>query len=528
MRLRTCGGLAALCLAVLAHARSVPVETGRVSGAIAHGVESFKGVPFAAPPVGALRWRPPQAPIAWEGERDAARYAPACMQGGNAWPPATPAQPQSEDCLYLNVWRPAAVATGVRLPVMVWIPGGGWTDGSGSAPRYDGARLARRGVIVVTLNYRVGALGFLAHEALSAENPQGSSGNYGLLDQIAALDWVRRNIGAFGGDPDRVTLFGESAGAMSANLLTVSPLARGLFRRVIGQSGAVFIPPEMAGGDAFRLAGAQAQGQRFAAALGAPSLAELRAAPAAAIVQAQQDFAFHFILDKAVVPEEPWAVYAAGRQAPVDMLIGWNADEGRLFIAGHTVTAATLESGIAEEIGQFPAALRPWYHASSDAQARTARAAFEGDLRMGYDTWTWLRLQARTGRGKVFAYRFEQAPPYPAGSALAGLGATHGSEMRYVFDALDQERWAWRPADRRLATALADYWTNFAKTGDPNAAGLPRWPRYGVATAERPAQVMHLGTPLRAGPETGLGPLVAMDAIFQAARAGRPAEQPVK
>ena len=523
MDFRTCCGIAALCLASLARAEPVHLEDGDLTGATTRGVESFKGVPFAAPPVGALRWRAPQPAPAWEGVREATRYSATCMQGGDAWPVGTPAEPQSEDCLYLNIWRPAGIATSARLPVMVWIPGGGWTDGSGSAPLYDGGRLAQRGVIVVTINYRVGAFGFLAHAALARENAQASSGNYGLLDQIAALRWVQRNIGAFGGDSHRVTIFGESAGSMSVNLLTVSPPARGLFQRVIGQSGAVFIPPEMVGGDAFHLAGAQAQGERFAAALGAPTLDRLREVPAAAIVKAQREFAFHFILDKEVLPQEPWSVYSAGQQAPADMLIGWNADEGRLFIAGQAVTAATLESGIAQEIGQFPVALRPWYHASDDAQARAARAAFEGDLRMGYDTWTWMRLQAATGHGKVFAYRFEQAPPYPAGSPFADFGATHGSEMRYVFDALDQESWAWRPADRQLATAMADYWTNFARTGNPNAAGLPRWPRYVVATPAHAAQVMHLGTPIHAGPETGVDSLRAMDAMFQAVRTQRPA-----
>ena len=526
MKLRTCCVLATLCLASLASAETVHVDGGDLAGATARGIESFKGVPFAAPPIGPLRWRAPQPASAWPGLRDATRYASACMQGGDAWPIGTPAEPQSEDCLYLNVWRPAGLAQDARLPVMVWIPGGGWTDGSGSAPLYDGSRLAQRGVVVVTINYRVGAFGFLAHEALSRENAQASSGNYGMLDQIAALRWVQRNIAAFGGDAGRVTIFGESAGSMSANLLTVSPPARGLFQRVIGQSGAVFIPPEMVGGDAFHLAGAQAQGQRFAASLGAGSIAELRDVPAAAIVKAQRDFAFHFILDKEVLPEEPWTVYSAGRQAPADMLIGWNADEGRLFIAGQSVTAATLESGIAKEIGQFPPALRPWYHASTDAQARAARAAFEGDLRMGYDTWTWMRLQATTGHGKVFAYRFEQAPPYPAGSPFADMGATHGSEMRYVFDALAQEAWAWRPADQQLATTLADYWTNFARSGNPNGAGLPYWPRYVAATATRPAQVMHLGAASHAAPESGLDALKAMDAMFQAVRSQRPAESP--
>jgi para-nitrobenzyl esterase len=423
-------------------------------------------------------------------------------------------EPQAEDCLTLNIWRPAGITADARLPVMVWIPGGGWTDGSGSAPLYDGSRLARRGVVVVTINYRLGAFGFLAHEALSRESPRASSGNYGLMDQVAALRWVRRDIAAFGGDAGRVTIFGQSAGAMSANLLTVSPQARGLFQRVIGQSGAVFIPPEMAG-DGFRLPGAQAQGERFAAAVGATTLDALRQLPAAAIVKAQDDFAFHFILDNDVLSREPWDVYNAGEQAPADMLIGWNADEGQLFIAGHAITAATLESGIAEEIGQFPAPLRPWYHARTDAQARAARSAFEGDLRMGYDTWTWMRLQARTGRGKLFAYRFEQAPPRSAGSPLAGAGATHGDELPYVFDALDLEPGAWRASDRRLAATVADYWTNFARTGDPNAPALPRWPQY---TARAP-QVMHLGTTIHPGAETGVASLRAMDTLFQAVRA---------
>lgn len=240
--------------------------------------------------------------------------------------------------------------------------------------------------------------------------------------------------------------------------------------------------------------------------------------PAAAIVEAQRRFPFHFILDNEMLLQEPWAVYAAGRQAPADMLIGWNADEGQLFIAGKPVTAATLEKGIAEMIGAFPPSLRPWYHATTDVEARAARAAFEGDLRMGYDTWTWMRLHARTGQGRVFAYRFVQAPPAREGSPWFGLGATHGAELPYMFDALAVEGWTSRPADQRLATTMADYWTQFARTGDPNRAGLPRWPRYVIDGAGRPPQVMQLGSRIRPAPETGNGPLQAMDAMFQAAR----------
>ena len=511
-------GIVSLCLASLASAATVHVGVGDLAGATTGDIDSFKGVPYAAPPVGALRWSVPQPAPAWDGVREALRYAPACMQGGNPWPAGTPTQLQSEDCLYLNVWRPADLKPDARLPVMVWIPGGGWTDGSGSAPLYDGSQLARRGVIVVTINYRVGAFGFLAHEALSRESPRASSGNYGLRDQVAALRWVQDNIGAFGGDATRVTIFGQSAGSMSANLLTVSPPARGLFQRVIGQSGAVFIPAAMAGGDAFRLKGAQAEGARFAAALDAPTIEMLRRVPAAAIAQAQRRFAFHFILDNEMLPEEPWTVYSAGRQAPVDLLAGWNADEGQLFIAGETITTATLESGISKEIGQFPAPLRPWYHAATDDQARAVRAAFEGDLRMGYDTWTWMCLQARTGKGKVFAYRFEQIPPATTGSPFFGMGATHGTEMPYVFDALEVQRWSGRPSDRRLAATMADYWTNFAKTGDPNGNGLPRWPRYVSGTPGHPPQVLHLGPTMHALPQTDIGALQAMDALFQAMR----------
>ena len=514
---KTVWSIASLCMASLASAATVHVVGGELAGATNEDVDSFKGVPYALPPVGALRWSVPQPAPAWGGTRSALRYAPACIQGGSPWPPGTPTETQSEDCLYLNIWRPADAQSGARLPVMVWIPGGGWTDGSGSAPLYDGSRLARRGVIVVTINYRVGAFGFLAHEALSRESPHASSGNYGLRDQVAALRWVHDNIDAFGGDATRVTIFGQSAGSMSANLLTVSPPARGLFQRVIGQSGAVFVPVAMAG-DTFLLQGAQAEGARFAAALNAPTIEALRRVPAGDILEAQRRFNFHFIVDNEMLPEEPWAAYSAGRQAPIDLLVGWNADEGQWFIAGETLTAATLDSGISQEIGQFPEPLRPWYRAATDAQARSARAAFESDLRMRYDTWTWMRLQARTGKGKVFAYRFEQVPPATAGSPFIGMGATHGTEIPYVFDTLAIQGWAGHLSDRRLAATMADYWSNFAKTGDPNGNGLPRWPRYVPAAPGQPPQVLDLGDTIRASPQTDVDALQAMDVLFKAMR----------
>jgi para-nitrobenzyl esterase len=516
---------AALFVSGLSSAAPVTLADGQVQGQIIDSIESFKGLPYAAAPVGELRWAAPQAVRPWPGLRSATSFAPACMQGGEPWPPGAPAEAQSEDCLYLNVWRPAgagADSAGGKLPVMVWIHGGGWTDGSGSAPLYDGTRLARRDVIVVSFNYRLGAFGFLAHPALTEASGTGSSGNYGLLDQIAALRWVQRNIAALGGDASRVTVFGQSAGSMSVQLLTVSPLARGLFQRAIGESGAVFIPPEIApSGAEFGLRGAELQGQRFAAALGASRdnpLADMRLRPAAAVVKAQQKFAFHFIVDGQVLAEEPHASYSAGRQAKVPMLMGWNANEGAGFIAGKTITAANFRQTLQDAFGQLPEPLLANYPAKTDAQAQAARAALERDLRFGYETWKWAQLQAASAGAEVYAYRFAHQPPYPADSALAGWGAGHGMEMRYVFDQLGQEPWAWTPADQRLADTMAAYWSNFAKRGDPNGAGLPVWPAYTLA---KPL-TMQFGAEIKAGQSDDTVALPSFDALFEAVRKQRP------
>ena len=378
----------------------------------------------------------------------------------------------SEDCLALNIWTPAKA--GEKLPVMVWIYGGALENGSASTGLYSGDRLASRGVVVVTFNYRLGVLGFLSHPELAKETTHASSGNYGLLDQIAALAWVHRNIAAFGGDPDRVTIFGQSSGAISISALVASPLAKGLFRRVIGQSGGLFEPVEL--DPDFTRDGAEKAGLAFARRAGAASLTDLRQMPAETLLKTP--FAPKFNIDGFALTKSPFDVYRDGSQNEVDLLVGSNAEEGQLFLDKTSVTVANFNEVLA---GHFPAPL-VWLigaaPGASDAEARTSAAAFETDMRFRWDMWTWARLAAAAGERNVFLYEFRRAPPFRKGERYYGLGATHGMEMPYVFDHLDQQQVAWTESDRALASAIPAYWTNFAATGDPNGADLPRWPSF--------------------------------------------------
>lgn len=462
--------------------QSVTTESGMVEGTLEGPVRAYKGIPYAAPPVGDLRWRAPEPAPVWREARRADAFSPICPQEG-AYPPESPPEPMSEDCLTLNIWTPAASAS-EKLPVMVWIYGGGLLNGSASTPLYAGDQLATRGVVVVTFNYRLGVLGFLSHPDLSKEAKHGSSGNYGFLDQIAALNWVQRNIAAFGGDPDEVTIFGQSSGSMSVSALVASPLAKGLFQRAIGQSGGIFEPVEF--DPRFTPGGAAEAGERFAARAGAKTIAELRAMPAEDLLKVP--FYPQFNIDGFALAKSPYDAYAANENNDVDILVGANADEGQWFLAETDVTVATFSDVLAQTFPRWLIWLVGAKPGANDEEARASAAAFETDMRFRWDMWSWAR-HAAAGRRKVYFYQFSKAPPFREDDPYFGLGATHGMEMPYVFDHLDQQAFEWTAEDRELASVIPSYWTNFAKTGDPNGDGLPHWPEF----AAEPDQVMNLG-----------------------------------
>jgi len=496
---------AATLLAAIGVAHAAETESGRVEGTRENGLTVYRGVPFAAPPTGDLRWKPPQPAKPWAGTRPAKTFAPACMQTGVSMPGETPPA-VSEDCLYLNVWTPADAPS--RAPVLVWIYGGGFDNGSTAMPLYWGDRLAKRGVVVVTIAYRVGALGFLAHPELTRESPNRTSGNYGLMDQIAALEWVQRNIAAFGGDPARVTIAGQSAGAMSVSILMASPRAKGLFHRAIGQSGGFFEPVQLA--PSYLLANAERDGEGFAKSLGATSIAALRKLPATALLRGKAPSGTHPVIEPHVLPMTPFDAFAKGAQNDVPLLIGVNAEEARAFLDTRDVKAATFAADIEKRFGKLPPPLIEAYPFTTDEEAKQARINFETDLRFGWNMWTWARLQNAAGRAPVFAYRFERKPPFPPDGPHANWGASHFAELWYMFDHLDQAAWRWTPADRNLAATMAAYWTNFVKTGDPNTATLPAWPR--ATNDEGPLLILN-DTPSQ-GQTARLQSLRIFDAVY--------------
>ncbi|MBI1330877.1 MAG: carboxylesterase family protein [Alphaproteobacteria bacterium] len=492
-----------------ARAATVQTDAGRVRGVEEDGLSIFKAIPFAAPPVGPLRWHAPDPVKPWPGVRDATAFAPACMQEGVSMPGEAPPM-VSEDCLYLNVWAPAHAK---KLPVMVWIYGGGYSNGSASMPLYWGDRLARRDIVVVTIAYRVGPFGFLALPELSRESAHGSSGNYALLDEVAALKWVQKNIENFGGDPNKVTIAGQSAGAMSVSMLLASPLAKGLFARAIGQSGGLFEPTALAPG--YQLANAEKDGEAYAASVGAASLAELRKLPAAQLLKGKAGLITHPVIEPYVLPQSPYDAFVSGAAADVPMLIGSNADEARSLVSGlGDVTAATYDAEIAKHWGPLPPPLLEAYPYSSDAEAKTSRLAFERDLRFGWDMWAWARLGAAENKSAVYYYHFTQNPPFPNDSIYAHWGPSHFAELWYMFDHLDQAPWRWTAADRKLADTMASYWVNFVRSGNPNGAGLPQWPAF-TGTDQR---VQYLGDPVSTGTVANRPPLEVFDGVYSAVR----------
>lgn len=499
----------ATCAVTLAQSPKISTESGAISGVREGGLTVYKGVPFAAPPVGDLRWRAPEPSAHWDGTRKADAFAPGCMQEGVSMPGEAPPA-VSEDCLYLNIWTPARSGQ-KRLPVIVWIYGGGYINGSSSMPLYWGDKLAHKGVIVVTIAYRLGPLGFLAYPELTRESPHHSSGNYGLMDQIAALEWVQRNIAAFGGDSMNVTIAGQSSGSMSVSMLMASPLAKGLFQRAIGESGGLFEPLQLA--PKYLLANAEQDGEKYAASLGATSLQQLRQLPAS-LLTGNAGGIVHSVIEPYVLPLSPYEAFARGQQNDVPLLIGSNADEARALVDVSHVTAATFDSDIEHSYGALPAPLVAAYPHATDAEAKQARLDLERDLRFGWDMWAWARLQASTGKSSVYYYSFRQRPPFPAGSVYEGWGASHFAELWYVFDHLNQEPWRWTRADRRVAEEMSSYWVNFAKSGDPNGRSLPEWPAFTNANSK----VLSIGDPITVGSVANVHSLSTFDAVYTAVR----------
>ncbi len=480
----TIGAIAIAGLALaMADAPQTPVKTapGLVSGTAGRNsaIAVFKGIPFAAPPVGPLRWRAPAAPAAWTGVRKADAFSPSCIQTivteKKPWTYEFMAHGEvSEDCLYLNVWTPSPSG---RRPVFVYIYGGANVEGSGSIPSYDGEGLASKGLVVVTFNYRVGVLGFLSHPELTAEASYHASGNYGLLDQIAALRWVHANVAAFGGDPDRVTVAGQSAGASAVHSLTASPLAKGLFQRAIADSGTGVT-------GARTMADQEADGVRFAAAKKADGIAALRAMPWQEAVAPVQGPRFGPVPDGYALPAAVRDVFAAGRQNDVPTLTGVNADEGGA--APHPT--ATLESFQRDARQRYGAAAEEFlalYPAATDEDARRAQNDSARD-RARATLYLWALDRAKTARTDAFTYFWTHTLPGPDAEQY---GAFHTSEVPYVLNTLSMSSRPFTATDRDIADTLSSYWANFAATGNPNGKGLPEWP---AVTKDLP-QTMEVG-----------------------------------
>ncbi|HEX7137930.1 MAG TPA: carboxylesterase family protein [Vicinamibacterales bacterium] len=461
---------------------AVKVDGGQIAGTAANGVRVFKGIPFAAPPVGDLRWKAPQPVPSWSGVRAADKFGPQCVQtpypvgSVYAMEPAS----QSEDCLYLNVWTTAN--TGDKRPVMVWIHGGAWTRGASNIATYDGAALARRGVVVVTTNYRLGALGFLAHPELTAESPQHSSGNYAILDHLAALRWVQRNITAFGGNPANVTIFGESAGSWSVNAVQATPLARGLFHRAIGESGGQF-------GRTPRLSDAEQGGVALARAVGADSLSALRQVPAEKLV-ASQAFRSSINVDGWMLPDDVRAIFAQKKHNAVPVLIGSNADE--MTTLSNAGTFPKTMDDLRKRIeSQFPGTAKEFdaaYPVKSDSDIAAVMLALGRDVTFSSEMRTWARMVTAGGQ-HAYLYQFTHVPPGPESATRR---AYHASEIQYVFGNLRNPAFAYTDADRALSDAMSNYWINFASTGNPNGKGLPAWSTYAAETEP----YLELGTPI--------------------------------
>jgi para-nitrobenzyl esterase len=495
-----------LLSSTLALADPVKTANGTIDGTTDNGLRMYRGIPFAAPPVGELRWKAPQPVQNWSAVKRADTFGAQCMQRRVFNDMVFRAPGMSEDCLYLNVWTPAKSAS-ERLPVLVYFYGGGFIAGDGSEPRYDGATMARKGIVTLTVNYRLGVFGFFAHPELTKESPQHASGNQGLLDQAAALRWVQANIAAFGGDPKKVTIAGESAGSISVSALMASPLSKGLIAGAIGESGAMIeptIPP-------VPLAEAEKAGAAFGAAIEAPALAALRAMPAEKILEATARPGlprFSPAVDGYFLPKTPAEIFAAGEQAHVPLLAGWNSEEnssrsvlgqGEPTPENYAAALKKLYPARADEV------LKAYPGATNDQVAQSA-TALASDRFIAFSTWKWLDLHGRTGGSPTYRYYYSRPRP-------GARGAAHSAEIEYAMGNLaSNTAFAWTPDDQKVSETFQGYFANFVKKGDPNGSGLPKWP---AANSGKTVSVMHIDTDTRAEAETVRDRYLMLDRMYE-------------
>lgn len=463
-------------------AKNDPTDVFTVEGGSLTGLKNesgdiliFKGIPFAAPPVGDLRWRAPQPGEKWSGVKKCDNFGPSPMQTEpHPFLVYTsefliPDRPISEDCLYLNIWAPAK-KSGKKRPVFVWIYGGGFSSGGGNVPIYDGEAMAKKGVVFVSINYRLGAFGFLSHPDLTKESETHASGNYGLLDQIAALKWIQKNIGAFGGDAGDVTIAGQSAGSMSVNCLVASPLAKGLFHKAIAESGCAMLPGSWI--NTTTLSTGEKQGLTFSQDVGALSIAEMRNISATDLLQ-KSKIRFAPIIDGYVLPRPVPEIFAAKQQNNIPLITGWNADEGLVFVYK---PKDEFRKEAINNYGSNADKFFTFYPASTDEESNASQVALARDMTFALPDYTWANVQSDQKQKPVYVYNFTRKPP--ATGDFVKYGSFHTAEVGYALNNLPYIKRPWENADYQLAQTMSAYWVNFAMTGNPNGKGLPPWPVY--------------------------------------------------
>ncbi|TMI95638.1 MAG: carboxylesterase family protein [Bacteroidetes bacterium] len=490
----------------------VKIENGTLEGADESGIKTFKGVSFSAPPVGNLRWREPQAVKNWSGIRKADKFGPRAMQLNVFGDMNFRSDGMNEDCLYLNVWTPASTGN-EKLPVLVYFYGGGFMAGDGSEPRYDGESMARKGIVAITVNYRLGVFGFLSYPELTKESPHHASGNYGLLDQSAALQWVQKNIAAFGGDPKRITIAGESAGSFSVSAQMASPLSKNIIAAAIGESGSLLgLNPVV------NLKDAEKAGTDFATTVKANSLTELRAMPADQVLKATATAGFGrfpICVDGYFFPKSPLEIYEKGEQAHVPLLVGWNSQEMvyQMILGQDKPTLENYKKAIEKLYGEKSAEALTIYSASNNEEAEQVATDLASDRFIGFSTWKWSNLQSKTGGKPVYRYLYARPRPQmraEMGNATAGLaggvikdssankapkmpparGAVHSAEIEYALGNLPTNRvYDWQPEDYKVSEIMQTFFANFIKTGNPNGLGVPQWSAVDNGKA---VQVMHI------------------------------------